>query len=63
MEDAVRNEDSLFNPTMLNEAQNPEVELDNIPRWIHFPNEEPFFTNGKLVNLSSDIPKSNAMGE
>ena len=50
VDEAIRNENSLFNPNILCEPQIPDVQpVNNTPRWIQLPNEEPLFTNGRLT--------------
>ena len=61
VEEAIRNENSLFNLISLSEAQNIKTQLrNNISRWIQLPNEELLLTNGLLV---LDILESNVKGE
>ena len=46
VKEAVRNENTLFNPTCLGGTQNPESQLENnIPRWIQL----------RMKNISSQM--------
>ena len=62
VEEATRNENSLFNPEGF--CENLKVQLEsNILRWILIPNEELFFTNGRIVNDAPNIPESSVTGK
>ena len=62
VEEAIRNETSLFNPVSF--CENPKLPSENnIPRWIFLPNDKLFYTNGRLVFDTFDFPENSVMGE
>ena len=62
VEKATKNEVNLLN--IANFCENSKIQPeDNIPRWILLPNDELFYSNGRLVKDTTDIPESSSMGE
>ena len=62
VDETIRNENSLFNPIIMQKPLNPFFQLVK-PGWIQLLNDETMFTNERLTSLRLDISTSSVMGE